>query len=125
MMLQLLAHLVGDYIFQTDKQAKEKRKSAFQCAIHAFTYALAFLILRPSSQAFAVIALTHWLIDHYDLARYVVRLKNSLGNWSERAQYDTATGYPLDTPFAMSFWLLIITDNTMHLLINYWALRYL
>lgn len=33
--------------------------------------------------------------------------------------------YPLGTPEYISFWLLIILDNTMHLLINYFSILYL
>jgi lysine/ornithine N-monooxygenase len=30
----------------------------------------------------------------------------------------TATGYPADTPAWLAVWLLIVADNTCHLLIN-------
>lgn len=36
-----------------------------------------------------------------------------------------ATGYPPDVPPWMAVWLLIIADNTMHVLCNALALRYL
>ena len=124
-MEQLLAHLVGDYIFQTDKQATLKRKDAWQCLAHALTYGIAFLLLHPSAIAWTIIVGTHFLIDHFGLARFVVRLKNSLGSWSTRNDYDTPTGYPATMPPFLSVWLLIIADNTMHLLINYVALRLL
>jgi hypothetical protein len=35
------------------------------------------------------------------------------------------TGYPPNTPAWMAVWLLIIADNTLHLTINYLALRFL
>lgn len=37
----------------------------------------------------------------------------------------SATGYPSETPPFMAVWLMIITDNTIHLTINYLSLRFL
>ncbi len=36
-----------------------------------------------------------------------------------------ATGYPPEKPVWLTVWLMIITDNTMHILCNALALRYL
>lgn len=110
-----------------------------------------------------VILSTHFLIDRFRLARYVVWAKNWLGPWSrmetvgeavermkasgemprpvilpgqkidivlQRIRFiaplsDCQTGYPPSTPIWLSTWLLIIADNTIHLAINYAALKYL
>ena len=37
----------------------------------------------------------------------------------------SVNGYNKDIPVWLSTWLLIITDNTIHLIINYLALKYL
>jgi len=121
-MLELLAHLVGDYIIQTNKQAVLKRKSKKQALIHAATYTLPFLLLTRDLRRLVVIFGTHVVIDHWGLARYVVQAKNSLGDWDNREQYKTPTGYPDGTPDWLKTWLLIIADNTMHLVINHLAL---
>lgn len=121
---QLVAHAVGDYILQSDWMANEKTKQNTAAAAHAFTYTLPFLFLTTSPEALAVICGTHFLIDRWRLARYVVWLKNWLGPnrpWSEC----TATGYPADRPAWLTVWLLIIADNVMHVLINGLALRFL
>ncbi len=75
---QLLAHLVGDYILQSDWMANEKTKRFLPAAIHALVYSIGFLIFRPSPVAWLVICLSHFLIDRYRLARYVVWAKNFL-----------------------------------------------
>jgi hypothetical protein len=75
---QLLAHLWGDYLLQSDWMAENKTKRWLPAAIHATVYSLAFLLFRPSLLAFAVILGTHYLIDRYRLARYVVWGKNWL-----------------------------------------------
>jgi hypothetical protein len=124
-MEQILAHLVGDYILQTDKMATLKTKSILWAVIHAAAYTLPFLLLTRHPLALIVIFGTHAIIDRYRLPKYVVAAKNAVTDWSRRAQFATATGYAETTPAWMAVWLLIIADNTMHLLINYGALRWM
>lgn len=121
-MNELLAHLFGDYILQTHKQAILKRSSFAQAVIHAATYTIPFLALTRKPLPLFIIFGTHALIDHYGLARYVVRLKNSVGDWENRSAYATPTGYPEDCPAWLKTWLLIVADNTLHLAINHLAL---
>ena len=44
-MEQLLAHLVGDYIFQSHDMAVNKTKNSYWALYHATTYTLPFLLL--------------------------------------------------------------------------------
>jgi hypothetical protein len=114
---QLVAHAVGDYILQSDWMATEKTKQNSAAAAHAFTYTLPFLFLTRSPAALLVILATHFIIDRWRLARYVVWAKNWLGPnkpWSECV----ATGYPADRPAWLTVWLLIIADNTLHVICN-------
>lgn len=136
-MEQLILHLLGDYVLQSDWMATEKRRNAWAAMAHATVYALPFLLLRPSLAAFYWIWLTHFLIDRFGLARYVVWAKNHLAprrqswefihhNRRTPAWEDCrATGYPPDRPAWLAVWLLIAADNTLHLAINYAALRWL
>jgi hypothetical protein len=120
---QLLAHLVGDYILQTDKMARLKTGSWLWAIMHGLTYSLPFMLFGPSLAALAVIAGSHIIIDRFRLARFVVEFKNRLTDWN--GDFRTPTGYAEDSPPWLSFWLLIIADNTIHLCINFAALRYL
>lgn len=179
-MPQLLAHLFGDYILQSDWMAQNKTKRSWPALIHALLYALCFLWLcrvpvdysgwsivpvgHQRWTSWLVIFGTHFLIDRFRLARYVVWAKNWLGpkkfwyrsiaggvpHWTDDVEYITtmkgasfnvddyyifyaptpplwacSTGYPPMTPIWLSTWLLIIADNTLHLAINYAALRWL
>lgn len=129
-MEQLLLHLWGDYILQSDWMASNKTKASWPCACHVAMYSIPFLILRPSWSAFAVIAVTHFLIDRFRLARFVVQVKNTIGrplslHMEQLEIYQTPTGYPDTFPPWMAVWLLIIADNILHLTINYLAIRYL
>jgi hypothetical protein len=126
-MLQLILHLIGDYLLQSDWMALNKTKCSKAAAAHALTYSLPFLILCPSLEAFLVISITHFFIDRFRLARYVVFAKSRLGpkkywhKWEDCKE----TGYHKDVPQWLSLWLLVACDNTIHLLINFTALKYL
>jgi hypothetical protein len=124
---QLFAHLVGDYVLQSDWMALKKRTSFIAALVHALVYSLPFLVLQPSIAAWLVIMFTHLLIDHLALARYVCFAKNFLAPVSEWPKWEDTnpTGYHKDKPVWMSTWLFILADNTMHIIINYAALRWL
>ena len=151
---QLICHAVGDYVIQSDWMANEKTKKSIAAIVHALSYAIPFLFLRPSIAAMAVMVVTHFAIDRWRLARYVVYAKNYLSpRTSTKVHYEeiatsaggvphfvekveiqqwwfpwekcASTGYVNERPPWLSVWLLIIADNVMHILINGLALRYL
>lgn len=150
---QLLAHLVGDYLLQSDWMATEKTKRLLVALVHGVVYSLPFLALRPSLVAWAVIALSHAFIDRYRVARYLVWAKEWLGpgaywlllraslgprkglraGWESRWPGATRpdplaecpTGYGADKPAWLAVWLLILADNTLHIAINGLALKFL
>lgn len=146
---QLLCHAIGDYILQSDWMANEKTKKSIAALCHVLTYGLPFLFLRPSWKAYAVIVSTHFVIDRWRLARFVVWAKNFIGpqrlcllpsdgltflsadDVQDRSLFNyrwtecRATGYPPNTPIWLAVWLLIIADNIMHIAINGLALKYL
>ena len=119
---QIVAHLVGDYILQSHWMATEKTKRSLAALAHAVTYCLPFILLTRSIGALTVIVGTHFLIDRFRLARFVVWAKNG---YALSGLPVTATGYREDVPAWLSVWLLIIADNTLHLLCNGVALAYL
>lgn len=109
---QIVAHAVGDYILQSHWMATEKTKNSVAAAIHAATYTLPFLLITQSPVAIAIICVTHFFVDRFRLARFLVWLKN--GPWKPL----TATGYQDDVPAWLSVWLLIAADNILHVVIN-------
>lgn len=114
---QLIAHAVGDYLLQSDYMANEKTNHSGAAAAHAVAYTLPFLVFKPSLKQMMLIAGTHFLIDRFRLARYVVWAKNYIAPNGQDHEL-TATGYPADRPAWLSVWLLIIADNTLHVLLN-------
>jgi hypothetical protein len=122
---QLVAHAVGDYIIQSDWMATEKTRRSLAAAVHAITYALPFLPLSTAPLALAAIVASHFVIDRWRLARFVCWAKNWPWPRSRPWSECVATGYPSDRPPWLSVWLLIIADNTLHVLCNAAALRWL
>lgn len=125
---QAVVHAIGDYLTQSDWMASGKTKSHFTAFCHALIYSLGFLVFRPSLAAWLVIFATHFLIDRYRLARYVVWAKNFFAPpgtnppWSECKD---SFGYPKDRPIWLAMWLMVIADNIIHVCINGAALRWL
>lgn len=129
---QLLAHVLGDYVLQTDRMARRKTGSDYWAWLHVLMYGVPFLILGASWLALSVIVCSHFLIDRYRLALYVVKFKTVLdyslqGPTEIRCRLSNlnAFGFPQGTPDYLGFWFLILVDNTLHLTINYYALMYL
>lgn len=125
--LFFLAHLIGDYILQSDWMALEKTRHWWPAIVHGATYALPYLMVTRSIPALAVIAGTHAVIDRYRLARHVCWVKNLLAPARYRYPWAEcrATGYHDDRPPWMAVWLMIVADNTMHLVINLAAVLWL
>lgn len=123
---QLVVHAVGDYIIQSDWMANNKTKSHWPCFVHALLYTLAFVLLTQSAQALLVIGLTHFLIDRWRVARFVIALRNVILSPSPTVlDIDITTGSPKSCPPFLAVWLLIIVDNIMHVCINALCLKYL
>jgi len=130
-MEQLILHLIGDYLLQSDWMAVNKGRQTFPAFCHATLYSLPFLLI-GSFPSVTIIWATHLLIDRLSLARYVVRTKNillapcSAGNREPMARRDmSAMGFRNSTPIWMIAFLTVAADNTLHLTINYLALGWL
>jgi hypothetical protein len=122
---QLLAHAVGDYLLQSEWMAREKAKRSFAAFVHCAFYVLPFILITQNPYTLAVIGGTHFVIDRWNLARYVAWLKNrpwpGSAPWSECRN----TGFHPDTAPWLAGWLLVIIDNILHILINGLAIAYI
>lgn len=127
-MEQLICHLFGDYVFQSDWMANEKTKRWLPAVIHAALYSVPFLLLTSSPLAIATIFATHSVIDHYRFARHVTFVKNMMSpmsEWKRWADCKNTGGFDSAKPPFMWVWLMIITDNSIHLAVNYLSIRFL
>lgn len=128
LLLGVLAHLAGDYLLQSTWMALGKTERWIPALAHAAAYGIPFLILTRSPAALAVIVGTHAVIDRYRLARHACWARNQLAPRSERPAADTITatgGFDAAVPAGMAVAQIVLTDNTLHLLINSAALTWL
>ena len=109
---QILCHLIGDYLFQNSWMALNKTSKWFAAAVHAFIYSLAFIFLTQSPYALLFIFGTHCVVDRFRLPRYFIWVING------RPEGGLENGYSPNLPPWLSTWLLIIVDNTFHMLLN-------
>ena len=122
--LLLLAHLVGDYIAQSHWMATRKTSAWVPAIAHGLAYTTCHLVVTRSWLALLIIGGTHVVIDRYRLARHLVWIKNHLAPrsgqprpWAECS----ATGYDPEVPGWLAVNLMIVCDNTLHLVINFSA----
>lgn len=98
----LCGHLVGDYVFQNDYQAKRKTSSTPVCLLHCVLYTLAvwlFSLWWMPAWGLAVVFAAHFVVDRWRLA----------GKWMGCAgQREFASG-------VFAPWSVIVVDNTFHL----------
>lgn len=117
----ILAHMVGDYLWQNDWMASNKTKAHLPCLVHVLFYTLAFFMLVEGTSyllgnagwplwAYALIGLSHYPIDRYSLAPKMMNL-NGQKAFKEN----------------MAPWSIIIVDNTYHLFFAWltWVLVFL
>lgn len=113
-------HLIGDYITQNHWMAINKTENSLKgylaCFIHVAIYSLPFLFI-ASFNAFLIIFISHFLVDKYRLAIYLIKLKN----WEWKS---LNFGFSEETPVWLSMWLMIITDNSIHIIINFFTIKY-
>lgn len=123
----ILAHLCGDYLIQSQWMADHKTERWWPAIAHGLTYTLPFLFLTQSIPALLVICVTHIIIDHYRLAKHLIFAKNFIAPRSEWPTWEDskATGYPSRVPVWMAVWLMIVADNTIHILVNLAAILFL
>lgn len=137
-MEQLLLHLFGDFIVQNDHIALNKKKNTLKgwlyCTVHCITYALPFLLI-TNWKAVIGIAVTHFIIDKTNIVAYFLAFRNNVKIETamfennkvnnKRWKYNISNfGFLPERPFAITIWLLIFTDNTLHLLCNYFFIYY-
>lgn len=146
----LVAHLLGDYVLQSDWMATTKTERWWPAILHGVLYGLPFVLVVPSVWAWLVIAGTHVVIDRYRLAKYLVWAKNQIApaahryRWGFQSARVTGTGTPEDpykvhdlvspatnhgsgpgVPAGLAAALVIAVDNTVHLVINLAAVVWL
>lgn len=150
----LLCHFVGDFWLQTDWMALNKSKKTWNCLVHVLIYTSCFFVLTLSWKALLFIGITHFILDRWPIIiRRLIWWKNHFPTgYYPPYKYCDSTGYYDDSPynrrklegvdktimeadgdfgwgkprhFFITIWLYIISDNTLHLICNLFALYFL
>jgi len=128
----LLGHLVGDYLLQNNWMAIGKTKHNgigwLACTVHCFLYSLAVCLLmwQWTMAWFAVVFLSHFVLDKFGLPEKYLKLINGRSlerfmNNQENKQYTPYIG--LRAGFTV--FVYVVVDNSMHLLIMWAAWHWL
>jgi len=96
----VLAHLIGDYLIQTDWMALNKKKSSFVCFVHVITYLIPFLFCGFTWWQLLLIGTEHFIQDRTNIVLWFMKVKGSKL---------FATG-------PMAPWSIVVTDNILHIL---------
>lgn len=123
----ILAHFVGDYILQSGWMANEKTKRWRPAIAHGLAYTLPFILVTQNPWALLIIGGTHIIIDRYRLAKYVTFSKEFIAPrayWPTWSDSKDNAGFPSTVPPWLSFWLMFIADNTIHMGLNFAAIAF-
>ena len=122
-MEQLLCHLVGDYVLQSERMACNKSHNTRMCALHSVLYSLPFFTIAHNFSQVFVIALSHFILDRFSLTKYFMKFRNIYID----CEIDICelTGMRSDRLESIKWFVYIVTDNMFHLLCNFFVLKYL
>jgi hypothetical protein len=130
----MLGHFVGDYLFQNEWMATRKWKPGMTghvaCTVHVLLYTLAIALFTGWHPLFLlVVAVPHWIIDRWSLAKYLLRWKNGYDikdTW-EMKSGDLIENAVLERnvwKVAFAAPVYIFNDNTIHWVCLWFTCRY-
>lgn len=100
----LIGHLIGDYLFQNDWMAQNKKLHWWPCFVHCLIYtSVIALLTRWSWWALVIVFVTHFIQDHTQIIRV----------WMKGMRQQKFMEPP------MAPWSLIVVDNVWHLVVLY------
>lgn len=97
-----IGHLIGDYLFQNDWQASNKKKSSIACGVHVVLYTFAIYITTFWPWwALLIVASLHFIQDRTNFVVWFMHVKGQ----KQFAQPPLAP------------WSIIVIDNVLHLVV--------
>jgi hypothetical protein len=96
----IYAHLIGDFLLQTDWMARGKKFSSWVCFIHVITYMVPFLLTSLNWWQLLFIGIQHFIQDRTDFVLWF--MKN--------------TGKDEFTMPPHAPWSVILVDSILHIL---------
>ncbi len=136
----ILGHLVGDYLFQTNWMALNKKESVLACGVHCFVWTACVMIFMWPELALLSVAgiikvgvlllASHWILDGSKLIDWWLTFIGSRDYASATRIYreGQASGMAPKKVFAsfiISYTAIVqtVADNTLHLLFMYWIVN--
>ena len=110
---------------QNKWMAIEKHTKLWVALLHGAIYTAPFVLITQDTQALAVIGLTHALIDYWAVGDRTLWLKDLLGPKKYRSSWRQSLRNRKDPSNWLYYILRVAADNTLHLLINYFAIQQL
>jgi len=106
----ILGHLVGDYLFQNDWLAINKKTNSWVCLLHCLIWTICVCLFAQigSWVAFVVLLVSHFLQDRTSIVSFYMK---TVG----QKQFLTGPCAP---------WSVIVVDNVFHLLVIWFVLRF-
>jgi len=98
----IYAHIIGDWFFQNDWMAVNKKKNWLICLLHVIVYLLPFLLCHLTYWQLILIGIQHFILDHTNFVGWYCKVTGS-----EKFVATNGIFFP---------WSLIIIDNMMHIL---------
>ncbi|MCA9743438.1 MAG: DUF3307 domain-containing protein [Deferribacteres bacterium] len=96
----IYAHLIGDFLLQTDWMAREKKRSSWACLVHVLTYMIPFLFTPLAWWQLLLVGAQHFVQDRTDL---VVWFMEKTG----KREFTKPPSAP---------WSVILVDSILHIL---------
>jgi hypothetical protein len=109
----IIGHLIGDYLFQSDWMALNKKSKSYEglltCIIHSliwtvFVYLFGFYTTNDVI-IFLLLFISHFILDRWNFVKWFLNTFRIMPN--------------------PTLWKIIIVDNTLHLLMVYGILKIL
>lgn len=132
----ILGHFVGDYLLQNQWMAIGKsypgKRGHIACTIHVLLYTLAVAIFTNiwSPLFLLIIAIPHWIIDRWSLAKYILKFKNGYGAF-DVWEKGLVCAHPAPDQLERNVWkvafaapVYIMNDNTLHFICLWLTAKY-
>lgn len=96
----IYAHLIGDFLIQTDWMVEGKKKNSWICLVHVITYLIPFLFTSLSWLQLLFIAIEHFLQDRTKAVEWFMQ-------YTGRKKFAEPPRGP---------WSFILVDSIFHIL---------
>lgn len=125
-MMQIFCHMLGDFLVQSDWNNSGKTKHTQSVLMHCLSYSLPFVFLIDRYRFFAigVVAISHYLIDRYQLVHVIVGLTPEASPILLQRPIPQLW-YPAETPYWLVAWFFVIIETVLNVSINGIAFHYL